>query len=252
MPEVSVILPCYNSIDYIDESIDSVINQTYQSFELIIVDDASTDGTYDYIKSKYGNDHKVSIYKNVQNKGVAHSRNVAIKHSKGRFLSFIDSDDIWDLSKLSEQVAFMKANNAKISHTSYTFINEIGGHRRGYSEAKDILDLATYLKLTNIGMSTVIVDSFEISDFKFPENVKREDFMLWVMLLRGGNVFHGLNSCLTKYRIRDSQASSNKLEMASSLFLSYMSFNEFSIPKRLSIFISYLINGILKRISRKA
>lgn len=129
-PLVSIIMACYNSIKTIDESISSVINQDYKNFELIIADDNSTDGTYEFIISKYSSSDKVKIIRNEYNKGVSGARNSALRKAKGRYICFLDSDDLWETTKLSTQITYMLKHNVTLSYSDYTVFVIKDGHTK--------------------------------------------------------------------------------------------------------------------------
>lgn len=192
-------MPYYKKREYILNSIKSVIKQTYKKFELIIIYDDEDDADLDYVKNLKKLDKRIKLIKNKFNLGAGESRNNGIKISKGKYVSFIDSDDIWKKKKLYKQIKFMKKNNYKISHTSYEIIDE-KNHRIGLRKAKN-LDIKDLIKSCDIGLSTVMLKKKLISkSTKFPSQKTKEDYVLWLKIASKGNKIYGLNENLVKWR----------------------------------------------------
>ena len=153
---VSIITPTYNSEEYISVTINSILNQTYSNFELIIIDDFSTDNTLECVK-KF-DDKRIKIFKNNKNRGAAFCRNRGLKNAKGRYLSFCDSDDFWEIDKTSAQINLMKQDNCSISFTSYSVYNSDLKKKLYKINVPNKINYEGYLKNTIIGMSTSIID----------------------------------------------------------------------------------------------
>ena len=249
MVNVSVILPVYNCQKYLKHSIQSVLNQTYENWELIVVDDASTDGSLAEARRLAENNPKIKVFSMPENKGVSACRNFAIEHAKGRYLAFLDSDDLWAKNKLSAQLMFMNQKKAALSHTSYSFVNEKGRiMKMGQVDVDESIDLPKYMKTTQIGMSTVMIDRKQIETVRFPNDRDLcEDARTWMHFLRHGQKFYGVNQVLTLYRVRQNQLSKNKAKMAQNTLKRY--WNERNLPayKRLYYFMNYASNGFAKR-----
>lgn len=252
MEKVSVIMPAYNCEKFIGHSIESVQNQTYKNWELLIVDDGSKDESLNIAKKYAEEDKRIKIIKMSQNSGVSICRNLAIAKADGRFLAFIDSDDLWSVNKLEHQIAFMQQYNAALSHTAYGFMDEKGyAMKKGKVNVDLNVDRKKYMKTTQIGMSSVMIDTQKVKSIKFPPDRKLcEDARLWMNYLREGMLFHGLNEMLVLYRIRNNQLSCNKMKMALNTLKRY--WNEKDIPacKRLYYFLNYATNGIRKRLRK--
>ena len=124
-PLVSIITPCYNSACFVSDTILSVLNQTYQNWELLITDDGSTDASVSIVNSFIAKDNRIYLFK-IENGGAAIARNSSIKHAKGKYIAFLDSDDLWLPTKLEKQIFFMESNNYTISYTSYQRMTEVG------------------------------------------------------------------------------------------------------------------------------
>jgi teichuronic acid biosynthesis glycosyltransferase TuaG len=244
---ISIIIPAYNTEKFIEDTICSILDQTYSNFEIILIDDGSSICLSDVIGEKF-DDERIVVITNESNVGVSASRNIGIHNAKYRYLAFIDSDDIWLEDKLEIQLKQMQEFGLSISHTSYTFIDSEGDNIKGYSAAQNISTVLEYLKCTNIGLSTVMLDSKKLKNIFFPENEQREDFFLWIKLLELGEEFHAIDLPLSKYRIHPGQASENKVSMAIYMAKFYFSYKNISFLARVRCFFCYLVNGIYKRL----
>ena len=194
---VSIIMPSYNTADYIAESINSVIAQTYTNWELIIVDDCSTDDT-DAVVTEF-HDDRIIYLKNDKNSGAAVSRNRAIMEAKGRWIAFLDSDDLWLPEKLEKQIHFMEENYYHFSYTNYAEIN---------SEGKKTGILVTGpKKITKAGMFnycwpgclTVIYDQNVVGKIQIADIKKNNDYAMWLKVCRKADCYL-LGECLASYR----------------------------------------------------
>ena len=244
---VSIITPSFNSEKYIKDAILSVINQTYQNWELIIIDDCSTDNSLSIVKSFSRNDSRINYYKNKTNSGAAVSRNLGLEKSLGRFVSFIDSDDIWFPEKLDLQINFMLDNDYIISFTSYGLIDNQGNFLNKIIRSVKEIDYKGYMKNTVIGMSTSMIDTSKTDSFKFINIRTRQDTYLWITLLKRGLKAHGINSVLANYRVRNESISSNKLQAAKRVWFLYYSLENLGYFRSLYFFSFYLFNAVKKR-----
>ena len=156
--KVSVITASYNCAKFIEESIKSVLNQTYDNLELIIVDDCSTDNTEEIVNEYIKKDSRIKFYRLNNNSGAAVARNKGLDEATGRFIAFLDSDDIWDKQKLEKQINFMQTNNYGFSFTSYRLIDENGGLLNKEIRVPNEITYKKLLKNTIIGCLTVIID----------------------------------------------------------------------------------------------
>ncbi len=250
MEKVSVIMPAYNCEKFLKHAVHSVQAQTYSDWELIIIDDASRDDTFVEAQKLAATDERIKVYSLEQNKGVSFCRNFAIAQAQGRYLAFLDSDDLWSKDKLTRQIAFMQSKNVALSHTSYAFMNEKGFvMKNGKVNVDEEVDLQKYMKTTQIGMSSVIIDRNQIGKVQFPEDRQLcEDARVWMAYLRQGKKFCGLNEVLTLYRVRGSQLSGNKMKMAENTLKRYWHEKNLPAYKRLYYFLNYACNGIQKRL----
>lgn len=244
---VSVIMPSYNSSKYISESINSVLTQSYSDWELLIYDDNSIDNTIEIVDQYIANNRgKIYLFKGRENLGAAKARNFLLKKAKGQFIAFLDSDDIWEYNKLKLQVEFLIKNNIDFCFTAYKKMNEDGVISN--SIITPPVDV-TYneLLLTNVvGCSTVLFDRIKAGDFLFPDIRKRQDFALWLEMLKSGAIFKGMSDCLVIYRVRKNSISSNKIKAACYNWYVYRKIEKINIIKSLYIFFNYAFNGFIK------
>jgi len=241
----------YNSKKFIDETIQSVLNQTFSDWEMLLVDDCSPDGSFKYVQGKYIGEPRVKVIQNQVNSGAGVTRNNALALASGRYIAFLDSDDMWDPSKLQYQLAYMQGNSAPISHTSFSFMDEEGNAARGLVDVSYKVDLAKHLRKTEMGMSTCMVDTKLVGSFRLSEVRARQDFLLWVSLLAQGHKSYGLQKYLTKYRIRKGQISANKFVVVPKTFLLYMGISHVPIHMRFVYFVGYVVNAFAKRSKRR-
>ena len=179
---VSIITPCHNSARFISETIMSVLKQTYQDFELIIVDDCSTDDSLLVIQPFLNSNSNIILVPLKENVGAAEARNVALRLAMGRYIAFIDSDDIWEPTKLERQLNFMVSNNYSFTFTSYRVIDENGILTNRKITAPRKISYSGYLKNTIIGCLTVVVDKQQIGYFEMP-NIRSSHVFLQKLLL---------------------------------------------------------------------
>jgi teichuronic acid biosynthesis glycosyltransferase TuaG len=244
MDLVSVIIPYYKKKTFIRETIFSVLKQSYQNLEIIVIYDDQNLDDLDFIKEIANLDSRISILINKKNLGAGLSRNKGIDYSKGTYIAFLDSDDVWKVDKIKKQVNFMKNNNLQASHTSYEIFdnkNQIVAVRiaRNFYEIKDLL------KSCDIGLSTVMLKKEIIFDnFKFPDLKTKEDFVVWLNLLKNEIIIGGLDEKLTIWKKTDSSLSSSilqKLTDGYSVYHKYMKFNSIkSIYYLLCLSINFL------------
>lgn len=250
MDLISVIMPFYRKKPYFSQSLESVINQSYTNFEIIIVYDDTDSDDLTYIKSLAFNEKKISIIINNENLGVAKSRNKGIDYSKGKYIAFLDCDDVWLADKLKLQYEFMKVNNYRITHTNYKIIdseNKVIG--------KNIPEkYLTYNQLINscdIGLSTVMSkkEVFDISRFK--EIKTKEDYALWLELSRKGENFICLNESLTLWRKTPKSLSSSFANKFVNAFKVYYYFEKKNLLMSILLVINLGFHYIKKKIKQK-
>lgn len=243
-PLVSIITPSYNSKKFITHTIESVLNQSYSNFELIIVDDCSTDGSFEFLEN-YLIDSRISIYKMEKNSGAALARNFGIQKAKGKYLAFLDSDDLWHPLKLEKQIEFMEKNNYLFTFTNYKMIDELGTDLNKVVRCPAKITYKQLLKNTTIGCLTVILNIEQLGKVKMP-NLQPEDTALWLEILRKGIHAHCLQETLAEYRIVGNSASSNKLRVAKKMWNVYRNSENIATWKSAIYFSNYVFNAVKK------
>ena len=209
---VSVIIPVYNVSGFIAQTIDSILFQSYKDVEIILVDDCSTDDSSDII-SNYVSVHSNIIYSKLDiNQGAAVARNKALSIAKGRYVAFLDSDDMWCDQKLEKQLAFMNEKNAAISCTAMDTIDKDGNSLGTIRKVIERIDYDFLLRNTMIATSTVVIDRNITGNFLMPLRRGGQDYATWLMLMRNGEICYGLNEVLSHYRVLSDSLSSNKIK----------------------------------------
>lgn len=214
--KVSIIMPTYNSADYVAESINSIIAQSYENWELLITDDHSSDNTIQVLSTLAEKDSRIKIFQMPKNVGAGVARNKSILEANGRFIAFCDSDDIWKPEKLSVQLDFMISNDVKICYSSYIECDENGGG--GWKESDTIVapHKVTYsdmLRNDYIGFLTLIYDTSVIGKVLMPPLRKRQDWGMKILLLQKMPIAYGLVTPLAYYRVRHDSLSRNKYHL---------------------------------------
>ena len=209
--KVSIITPLFNAERYVSETIKSVLNQSYQNWEMIFVDDCSSDQSVSIVEKYKEKDERIRLLKNKTNMGSGRSRNRAIDAASGDIIAFLDSDDIWHPEKLSKHLEFMQKNSSVFSHTSYGFINEKGQIIKStYRVSNKPVDYKKLLKRTEISCLTAMFDVHQIGKIHMPPLPKAQDYALWLDILKQGVVSDPLDEELAYYRQHSASATSNK------------------------------------------
>jgi teichuronic acid biosynthesis glycosyltransferase TuaG len=227
---VTVNIPYHKKINFIDRCVKSVLNQTFQNFEIILIYDDDDLNELNHIKNLVGKDSRIKLIINKKRLGAGLSRNIGIEHGKGSWLAFIDADDIWKKDKLEIQINFMKQNNLSFSHTSYEIIDKTN-NIIAYRKARSFYKLDDLLKSCDIGLSTVILAKKVLTqNIKFPDLKTKEDFVLWLRLLEAKITLSSLDKVLSSWSKLDNSLSSStfqKLIDAFEVYYHYMNFNFF-------------------------
>lgn len=208
---VSIIMPTYNCAKFIKETIESVLNQTYENWELVIVDDCSNDNTEEIVESF--NDKRIKYHKLEKNRGAAVARTTAMKMAIGNYMAFLDSDDLWKKEKLEKQLEFMKKNNYNFTCTAYEQIDEEGNKLNKVIKTKKKANYNRILLDCPVGNSTVMYNVDNLGKFEVPNIRKRNDDALWLQILKKEKFIYGMPDVLMEYRIRNNSISSNKLSL---------------------------------------
>lgn len=241
-PLVSIITPVFNSEKYIGDSIRSVLSQTYTNWEMIIVDDYSSDNTENVIKDF--NDPRIFYFRLKKNSGAAKARNYALENAKGNYIAFLDSDDMWKPDKLEKQLSFMISNDIRFSFTSYEIIKSKGIYKTIHVPKK--LNYNQFMKNTIIGTSTVMINKDIIGDIRLVDVKKDHDSMTWAKILREGNLAYGLNESLSYYRKVKGSISNDKIKAAKIHWQNCRKIEKLSFIKCCYYFIFYILNAVKK------
>ena len=245
---ISVIIPYYKKKNYIYSTLKSALNQSHKKIEVIIIYDDQDLSDFDHLKKIIKADKRVKIIINKKNQGVSISRNKGIKASKGKFITFLDADDIWNKNKLKFQLNFMRKNKCLISHTDYKIINS-KNKILGYMGVKKRLSYNDLIFSCDIGLSTVMISKKLKSKALFPNMITKEDYILWLKLSKRFNIY-GIQKNLGSWRKSDPSLSYfwQKIKDAFTLYSKYEKFNLF---KSLFFVLLLSLNSIKKSLLQK-
>ena len=245
--KVSVVIPVHNAEKFISDTVESVLGQTYENIEIILCENNSTDSTKE-ILSKIDNP-RVKVLNLTDVSDAAGARNAGVKKAEGRFIAFLDADDLWDKEKIKKQLEFMKEKGAAFSFTGYEFGNEEAKPLGKIVKVPESITYKEALKNTTIFTSTVMFDMNYLTkeDIKMP-NIKSEDTALWWKLLRENTKAYGLNENLVIYRRPSKSLSSNKFEAIKRIWYLYREWEKLSLVKSAYYFVGWAFRAVLRRI----
>jgi teichuronic acid biosynthesis glycosyltransferase TuaG len=247
-PAVSIVMPAYNAASTIGDSIGSVLSQTHSIWELLIVDDGSTDATFALARSYAERDARVRVLRTDANSGVAHARNLALQHAKHAYVAFLDSDDLWVPEKLSKQLSFMVRNSARFCFTYYHRIDSSGRPVGDVVKGPQSLSYRQLLRNSAIPCLTVMIDRRHYPELCFP-GIRHEDYALWLSLLRGGERAVCLPEDLACYRVSSSSLSANKLRSVGWVWRVYRDSEGLGVLGAAACLAGYALNAVLRRAS---
>ena len=240
-PLVSIITPLYNSEAFVEDTLNSVINQTYSNWELLLIDDGSQDKTIKIVEGYIKKYPNINLIKNETNLGAAISRNKGIEAAKGDYIAFLDADDLWKPTKLEEQVSFMIAENCDVCFSSYEQINEAGEPLNRLVKALPVLNYKTLLKTNYVGNLTGVYNAKKLGKITSPNLRKRQDWLLWLAAIKkSGKPAKSVQESLAYYRVRDNSMSSNKFELLKHNYNVYRKGLGFSVIKSMYRMILFL------------
>lgn len=248
---ISIIVPVYQAEKFIRETMDSVRAQTYKNWELLLVEDCSSDGTADvireYIREK--EEDRIRLILQPYNQGAARARNRGLQEAKGRYIAYLDADDLWEPQKLEHELRFMKEKDAAFVFTGYEFADENG---KGLGKIVRVPQTLTYkqaLSNTTIFTTTVMFDTEKLSKDKLEMPVmKSEDTALWFRILRSGVTAYGLDENLVKYRRAGKTLSSNKLEALRRIWNLYRKAEGLSVAESAYHFCFWALRAVKRRL----
>lgn len=204
---VSIIMPSYNTAKFISQSIESVLSQSYTNWELIIVDDCSSDNTVEIVSSF--NDERIKFFKNEKNSGAAFSRNRALREASGKYVAFLDSDDLWSENKLEKQISFMELNDFSFSYTNYERIDEDNNSLNIVCSGPNIITKKKMYRYCYPGCLTVIYKRENLEKLQIKDIKKNNDYAMWLIICKKYNCYL-LNENLASYRVRVKSISHDK------------------------------------------
>ena len=247
MPKISVITPAYNASEFISETIESVVKQTFLDWEMIIVDDCSTDETYALALQLSKDDNRIKALKNEENIGVAATRNKALDIATGEYIAFLDADDLWLPQKLEKQICFMDAGQYVLTYTNYQkFDSKTGKRYEKIIKAPAVMTAQRIYGDTSIGCLTVMINRQLSGPFHMPLIEHTEDNITWQAILSKGYKAYRLDEVLSLYREGNYSLTSGKKKAAKQQWHTYREYYKFSILKSSYYFAKYAFHAINK------
>lgn len=243
---ISIIIPYYKKKKFLKRTIRSVLKQTYKNFEIILIYDDTDKTDLSFVKLILKKSKNNKIIVNKKNLGAGYSRNLGIKHSKGKFISFLDSDDIWKKDKLKKQIDFMKEKKINFSYSNYSIIDK-NEKKIKLIKVPQIIEYKNLIYSCDIGLSTVMIKSKILKKEKFSKLKTKEDYLLWLKLSKKNIKMIGISDALVSWRKTKNSLSSSitqKLKDAFSIYNSHLKFNHF---KSLILVFLLSINSLTKR-----
>ncbi len=247
---VSIVVPVYNSEKFLKETIKTVTEQTYKNWELILVNDCSTDNSKSTIEKYAKEDNRIKVINLKENSGAAIARNTGIEQAKGKYLAFLDADDLWNKEKLEKQIKFMEANEYEFTFTNYEFTDENGNKTGKIVNVPNELTYKQALKNTTIFTSTVIFNVERLGkELISMPNVRRgQDTATWWKVLKTDVIAHGMNESLSLYRRSNNTLSANKIKALKRTWNLYRNVEKLSLIRSFYYFCWYCFNAVKRRI----
>lgn len=242
---VSVIMPAYNAAGYIAESIRSVQQQSFEDWELLVIDDASKDGTSEIVEALRAEDSRIKLHVLPTNQGAGFSRNIGIKAATGDYISFLDADDLWKPHKIQTQLDLMKNENVQVCFSSYELIDERGKSLQKQIKALQFLPFKKLKKANYIGNLTGMYNASELGKIFCPLIRKRQDWGLWLLAVEKAGFAKGIQEPLAVYRERENSISGNKIEMLQYNYRVYREVLGYSSVKSLFWMLLFLWEQLL-------
>lgn len=245
MTIVSVVTPLFNCAGYLDRTVKSVLSQSFQDWEMIMVDDCSTDDSFSVANSYAMQDGRIRVIRLPENSGAAVARNTAIKAARGRYIAFLDSDDQWLPHKLETQLRFMEEHSIAFSYAAYEKINE----QEEVIATMRVPEKVSYrdlLKVCSVGCLTAMYDTHRLGKVYMPQIRKRQDLGLWLRILKKEPYAYGVQQVLGLYQLRSDSISANKRSAAQYTWKLYREVEELSFFVAGYYFAHYAVNGFLR------
>lgn len=242
---VSIIVPAYKAAAYIDRTIESVVAQTYPHWEMLVADDCSPDGTRDAVAAWSRREPRVRLIALERNGGPAAARNAALQRASGRWIAFLDSDDMWLPAKLERCLAHAQANRAALVYTGYRRVSHDGSRVGDYIGVPPMLTYRRLLGNTAIATSTVLIDRSLAGEVRMTP-VFYDDFVCWLSILKRGHVAHGLDEDLMRYRVLAQSVSRKKGRSAREVWKTYRQVEQLGLLAASWYFLRYALNALRK------
>ena len=244
---ITIIMPAYNAEKTIREAVESVIAQTVKNWELIVIDDSSTDKTATILSELAATDSRIHFLQNEKNKGVSFTRNRAVESAKGEWIAFLDSDDMWKPDKLEKQLALLEKNpEMVICFTASSFIDDSGNPYEYVMPAPEIITYKELLHKNLMSCSSVMIRASVMKEIKMPADNMHEDFFTWLTVLKKHKFAYGVNEPLLIYRLSANSKSSNRVKSAKMLYNSYRAIG-YSLFTTTFFVLRYTLYSIKKR-----
>ncbi|MFW7410996.1 glycosyltransferase family 2 protein [Vagococcus fluvialis] len=245
-PLVSIIMPAYNAGKFIKEAINSVQKQNYNNWELLVCDDCSTDNTVRIVESIKKLDSRIKLLKLEENSGAAIARNTSIEKAKGVYIAFLDSDDLWNTTKLRKQIEFMMKNDVYFTCTYYKKINSVGSDLNTIVKYKERV---TYngLLLNCPGNSTVIYNSEVLGKFYISDLKKRNDYLMWIQVIKASEFLNCYPEVLSSHRLISGSLSNKKSKLIKYHWHIYRRVEKISVFKSVLLLNFWVFKGIFNK-----
>lgn len=242
---VSIIIPSFNSEKFIAQTIQSVQSQTYKNWEMIIVDDCSSDKTASIIEEFVTIDDRIHLFQLEKNSGTGIARNVALSKTKGQYIAFLDADDLWKPIKLEKQIQFLKQHNLSFTFSFYDCIDEEGSSLNRRVESPRNLSYRQLFFCNYVGNLTGIYDVNYFGKIPISSTRKRQDWMLWLTILKKTKKAKPVPESLALYRIRDNSISASKVDLVKHNFAVYRSFHGYSLLVSFFCMVGFLFMQLI-------
>lgn len=244
MPTVSILMPAYNAKATIGSAIASIQSQTETDWILHVIDDVSKDGTFSVVNALAQQDSRIKLSRNPGPRGAAYARNHGLRQAQGRYIAFLDADDLWEPSKLARQITLMRKTGAALSYCG--FMRRRSGHTDTYVSVPTTVDYETLLKGNIIGCLTAIYDTKRCGKVAMPLIRRRHDFALWLKILEHHGPAHGINEPLATLRMSATSLSANKVKATYGTWRMYRDVIGLSIPASATNLCQHLFQRALR------
>lgn len=246
---VSIVTPVYNAERFIAETIKSVQSQTYTDWELLLVNDCSSDSSVAIISKIAAEDPRIRLINLAENSGAAVARNAGLAAANGQYIAFVDSDDCWTETKLADQLTFMQTSGSVFSYTNFALVNEAGDILKEQVNLPERLTYSGLLKNTAIACSTVVIDREAVGDFTMPLVRKGQDTATWLKLMRERQIAaDGLDKVLNHYRQVEGSISSDRVGALRRTWHTYRHLEQLPFPKAIYYFSHYVLQAVMRRL----